>query len=282
MRRTLPFALHEMNVIPDLNRQVTCEGEVGLVFALAGRLSAEVNGRRYALRANDYLLLGAGESARLSTGEGARVTLLRMETAFLDGAGVDGEDLLASFAPARLEENRLVTSQNNANLLIRSFFQNLRRGAALPLGVSYCHHLLALLAIIAGRSAAARKPATEGRGQHAFFINTVYYYVRDHLGEDLSLDTLAEKLYFNKYYIAHAFKRETGMPLHRYIAEKRMERARTLLLRGTPVHRAAAACGYADDAHFIRAFKKKYGLPPKKYCRLHGEREEETPPSARP
>ena len=110
----------------------------------------------------------------------------------------------------------------------------------------------------------------------------MYYYVRDHLGEDLSLDTLAEKLYFNKYYIAHAFKRETGMSLHHYIAEKRIEHALTLLMQGTPVHRAATACGYADDAHFIRAFKKKYGLPPKKYCRFHGERGEETPPAARP
>ena len=148
------------------------------------------------------------------------------------------------------------------------------------MGVSYCHHLLALMAILAGRSA-AHQPA-DGRGQHAFSINAVYYYVRDHLGEDLSLDTLAEKLYFNKYYIAHAFKRETGMSLHHYIAEKRMEHALTLLMQGTPVHRTATACGYADDAHFIRAFKKKYGLPPKKYCRLHGERGEETPPAARP
>ena len=136
------------------------------------------------------------------------------------------------------------------------------------------------MAILVGRSA-AHQPA-DGRGQHAFSINAVYYYVRDHLGEDLSLGTLAEKLYFNKYYIAHAFKRETGMSLHHYIAEKRMEHALTLLMQGTPVHRAATACGYADDAHFIRAFKKKYGLPPKKYCRLHGERGEETPPAARP
>lgn len=281
MRQALPFTLHEMDVVPEAARQVSGEGEACLLFALEGKLIAVVNARRYLLHANDYLLLGTEETARLATGEGARVVLLRMEAAFLESAGVAGENLLAPFSPVRLEENRLVTSQNNANLLIRSFFQNLRRGAALPLGVSYCHHLLALLAIIAGRSA-AHQPATEGRGQHGFSINAVYYYVRDHLSEDLSLDTLAEKLYFNKYYIAHAFKRETGMSLHCYIAEKRMEHALTLLMQGTPVHRAASACGYADDAHFIRAFKKKYGLPPKKYCRLHGERGEEKTPAARP
>ncbi len=280
MRQALPFTLHEMNIVPEITRQAAGEGDACLLFALEGRLIALVSHRRYVLHANDYILLGPEETARLATQGGARVLLLRMETAFLAGAGVGGEDLLAAFTPARLEENRLVTSQNNTNLLIRNFFQNLRRGATLPLGVSYCHHLLALMAILVGRSA-AHQPA-DGRGQHAFSINAVYYYVRDHLGEDLSLDTLAEKLYFNKYYIAHAFKRETGMSLHHYIAEKRMEHALTLLMQGTPVHRTATACGYADDAHFIRAFKKKYGLPPKKYCRLHGERGEETPPAARP
>ena len=183
-----------------------------------------------------------------------------METAFLAGAGVGGEDLLAAFTPARLEENRLVTSQNNTNLLIRNFFQNLRRGATLPLGVSYCHHLLALMAILVGRSA-AHQPA-DGRGQHAFSINAVYYYVRDHLGEDLSLDTLAEKLYFNKYYIAHAFKQETGMSLHHYIAEKRMEHALTLLMQGTP------------------GAPRRYGLRLCRRCTLHPRFQEKVRPAA--
>ena len=270
--------------MPEAHRQLAGEGAACLVFALEGRLMASVGGWQGMLRANDYMLLGPEETVRLTVAreERARVTLLRMEAAFLAGAGAEEDDLLAAFAPARLAENRLVPAQNNSNLLIRSFFQNLRRGPDLPLGISYCQHLLALLAIIAGRSAAAHKPATEGRGQHTLSINAVYYYVRDHLGEDLSLDTLAEKLYFNKYYIAHAFKRETGMSLHRYIAEKRMERAVALLSQGMPVHRAAAACGFADDAHFIRAFKQKFGLPPKKYCRLHSGEGTDEPSPTRP
>ncbi len=279
MRQELPFILQDADVSREGYRQVSGEGEARILFTLEGCVTAVVNQRRSTLRINDYLLLGPEDRARMTAaGEGlSRVTLLRMDPAFLAGAGVAGENLLDVFSPERLEKNRFVSSQHNTNLLIRSFFQNLRRGAELPMGVSYCHHLLALLSIIAGRSAAAQMPAAEGRGQHTLSINAVYYYVRDHLSEDLSLDVLAEKLYFNKYYIAHAFKRETGMSLHQYISEKRLERARELLLMGTPVHRAAAACGYADDAHFVRSFKQKYGLPPKKYCRLHGERGEETP-----
>lgn len=270
MRQALPFTLHEMNIVPEITRQAAGEGDACLLFALEGRLIALVSHRRYVLHANDYILLGPEETARLATQGGARVLLLRMETAFLAGAGVGGEDLLAAFTPARLEENRLVTSQNNTNLLIRYFFQNLRRGATLPLGISYCHHLLALMAILVGRSA-AHQPA-DGRGQHAFSINAVYYYVRDHLGEDLSLDTLAEKLYFNKYYIAHAFKRETGMSLHHYIAEKRMEHALTLLMQvrrcTAPLRPAAMPTMHTSSA----LSRKSTACRRKKYCRFHGER----------
>lgn len=134
MRQALPFTLHEMNIVPEITRQAAGEGDACLLFALEGRLIALVSHRRYVLHANDYILLGPEETARLATQGGARVLLLRMETAFLAGAGVGGEDLLAAFTPARLEENRLVTSQNNTNLLIRIFFKTCAGGPRCPWG----------------------------------------------------------------------------------------------------------------------------------------------------
>ena len=88
MRQALPFTLHEMNIVPEITRQAAGEGDACLLFALEGRLIALVSHRRYVLHANDYILLGPEETARLATQGGARVLLLRMETAFLAGAGV--------------------------------------------------------------------------------------------------------------------------------------------------------------------------------------------------
>lgn len=80
MRQALPFTLHEMNIVPEITRQAAGEGDACLLFALEGRLIALVSHRRYVLHANDYILLGPEETARLATQGGARVLLLRMET----------------------------------------------------------------------------------------------------------------------------------------------------------------------------------------------------------
>lgn len=248
--------------------------ELSLLLS-AGRLGASVGDRHFSMHVNDYLILGPYEEARLFAHQEdatAQAFVLRMDWDTLAEAGADGEDLLSPFSAGSLAHNRLIPATNNTNLLIRNFFRSLQRGSKLSMGRSYCYHLLALTAVLAGRALTAEKSAPERREQQSLSVNDVYYYIRDHLGEDLSLDALAEKLYFNKYYIAHEFKRTAGMPIHQYIVKKRLEHALDLLRRGMPVHQAAAAAGFSDYAHFIRTFKKEYGLPPKKYCRMEIKR----------
>lgn len=45
-------------------------------------------------------------------------------------------------------------------------------------------------------------------------------YIETHLDEELSLDSLARTFYVNKYHIAHVFKENLGLSVHRYITKK--------------------------------------------------------------
>ena len=268
------FTFQKLEISVDMSRQLRTERELSLLLS-AGRLGASVGARYFGMHANDYLILRPYEEVRLCVHPGdtaAQAFILRMDWDALAGAGTEGEDLLSPFSAEALAHNRVILAHNNTNLLIRSFFLNLQKGGKLSMGRSYCYHLLAMTAILAGRALTAEKSTQERREQQSLSMNEVYYYIRDHLSEDLSLDVLAEKLYFSKYYIAHEFKRTAGMPIHQYIVKKRLEHALGLLRQGVPVHQTAAAAGFTDYAHFIRAFKKEYGLPPKKYCRMEMKR----------
>lgn len=64
-----------------------------------------------------------------------------------------------------------------------------------------------------------------------------------------------------------AFKRDVqevfGMPPGRWIRQRRLERARTLLGRGElQVSEVAFQCGFENLSHFSRAFKEAYGTTP--------------------
>jgi len=57
-------------------------------------------------------------------------------------------------------------------------------------------------------------------------------------------------------------RRWTGLSPAQYLRTLRVNQARELLLRGEPVAQAAAACGFADQAHFIRWFARAFGYTP--------------------
>ena len=60
-------------------------------------------------------------------------------------------------------------------------------------------------------------------------VASVKNYIYQHYAEDLSLETLAEKVYLSSGYLSFIFKKETGMNLNRFIRVVRMEKAKELL-----------------------------------------------------
>lgn len=105
-------------------------------------------------------------------------------------------------------------------------------------------------------------------------IDRILRYINANLQEDIKLYEVAEKHYVSQQHLARQFKSFTGFTFHQYIMEKRLRLASYLLDQGQSVTAVIEACGFSDYSNFIRAFKNKYGLPPKKYAeqadRLHG------------
>lgn len=93
--------------------------------------------------------------------------------------------------------------------------------------------------------------------------------IEAHLDEPLTLDQLAAAVGLSVFHFAKMFRTSLGMPPHRYLAERRVERAKQLLRRGAiGLAEIAQACGYASQSHFTRAFKAAIGLPPGEWRRL--------------
>jgi len=93
-------------------------------------------------------------------------------------------------------------------------------------------------------------------------INAVIDYVRDHLQDALSLETLADVAGFSPFHFHRVFKSITDETVNDMVVRLRLERAATLL-RATPtlaITAAAFESGFSSVAVFSRAFKKQYGL----------------------
>ena len=63
-----------------------------------------------------------------------------------------------------------------------------------------------------------------------------------------------------------------GVAVHQYVIQRRVERAKTLLLRDeTSITQIALEAGFAHQSHLARHMRRVLGLPPRALKRLLGE-----------
>jgi len=89
-------------------------------------------------------------------------------------------------------------------------------------------------------------------------------------GAKLDLETLASGVGMSRFQALRAFKERYGLPPHAYQICAQLGRSRTLLRQGYSASEVAHACGFADQSHFGRTFKRVFGITPGAYARLGG------------
>lgn len=95
----------------------------------------------------------------------------------------------------------------------------------------------------------------------------IIHYLEAHYSEDLSLDTLAEALGYNKSYLCVAFKKDTHQTILDCLNMIRIRSAATLIAYGDhPLAQVAQLCGFSSVSHFNRVFLKYAGITPG-HCR---------------
>lgn len=93
-------------------------------------------------------------------------------------------------------------------------------------------------------------------------------YINRHYKDRLTVATLAGQAGLCPVYFSRSFKRATGLPPHRYVLEKKIQKAKDLMsvFAVSPVA-AGDELGFQDYSHFSRIFRKIAGLSPKQYAR---------------
>ncbi|KQZ59682.1 AraC family transcriptional regulator [Lysobacter sp. Root559] len=122
-----------------------------------------------------------------------------------------------------------------------------------------------LLALQSRRSLSADKP---GRALPAWRLRRVQEYIEAHLDEPLSLAELAAVAGYSASHFKPLFKQAVGLPVHRYVLERRVERARSLLLQGEhSIGEIALAAGFSHASHMARCLRRVLGHSPSQLAR---------------
>ncbi|WP_339278179.1 AraC family transcriptional regulator [Paenibacillus sp. FSL W8-0426] len=96
--------------------------------------------------------------------------------------------------------------------------------------------------------------------------------VRTEYDQDLSLESISERLHYTPNYLSSIFRKEYGTTFSEYLMNFRLEVARKWLVdTNMPVKDIAERLGYQNSQNFIRSFRKKENLTPGAYRRMKME-----------
>jgi len=83
------------------------------------------------------------------------------------------------------------------------------------------------------------------------------------LDKEITIAQLADDCGLSASQFARAFRQSTGCPPHRWLLQRRIERAQNLLLTSDKtLPEIASSCGFSDQSHLTRAFGQTVGTPP--------------------
>jgi two-component system, response regulator YesN len=104
------------------------------------------------------------------------------------------------------------------------------------------------------------------RNRNTTIVERVKAFIAAHFAQDISGAILSQALGMSPNYLGQVFKRETGVSVHDYLNDFRIEEAKRLLkTTNLLVFEIAFKVGYRDQQYFSAVFRKRVGLTPKEY-----------------
>ena len=107
-------------------------------------------------------------------------------------------------------------------------------------------------------------PASSTRGGLApWQIGRVKRHIDKELAGRISIDELAQITRLSTSYFSAAFRASFGTSPHDYICRRRIDHTKQLMLTtDTPLCEIALDCGFADQSHLCRVFRRVTGQTP--------------------
>ena len=100
-------------------------------------------------------------------------------------------------------------------------------------------------------------------------LEDIRKYLDENYTNEITLDSLSNTFYINKFYLTRAFKDKYGTTINNYLLDKRIMKAKELLrYSNNSIDDIAKLCGIKDQNYFSRLFKKVEGTSPIKYRKM--------------
>lgn len=248
---------------------------VEILYMVEGNAYVEAGEENYVLEPGDLIVFYPQMShAIYSTGQlPIRYYVLKFDPAHLNISGSALPSISSLIAMAAVEQKLSVYfskekfNQEKMKQLIQGSVKTLEEkqfGYDIIMHSNYCLLMAEILRVWKQEGFQIKKRKKETVLSEKF--TEVSEYISQHYQEDLSVAELAEKFHMSYSHFAAIFKEYYGQTCKEMILTVRLQKAEDLLqFTDFDLTYISQETGFCDCSHFIKAFKQKYGVPPRKY-----------------
>ena len=126
--------------------------------------------------------------------------------------------------------------------------------------------------LVSTHSSMAQRAIAKNGGLGGRRLKQALAYIEDHLSDDLSLSRIASATGVSASHFKTLFRESSGVPIHQYVIQRRIERAKDLLMQGKlSIAEIALATGFSHQSHLARHMRRSVGLSPRAMKQLFAE-----------
>ncbi len=238
-----------------------------IIIFISGNINYTIEGKSYELQPYDILLVNAGEIHRPSVLDNSAYEriIIYVSPQFLNTFSEEEYDLNYCFNRAKQEHSNVLRIHSMEKSKLYQVCQELEHSFSdQAFGKELYQKILFLEFMIQlNRTAILNHINYLDSAKDNTKLVQILDYINEHLGEEISIDSLSARFYLSRYYLMHFFKEETGYTIGNYITEKRLLMAKNLVQNGCSITEACFQSGFKNYSTFSRAFKKAFNTIPK-------------------
>ena len=99
-------------------------------------------------------------------------------------------------------------------------------------------------------------------------LDRIMAYVEENYAEPINISVLAKHFFVSSSTVSHLFQQKMNVSFYRYVTQRRLIAAKTLISQGENLQDVAVNTGFQDYSGFYRAFKQAFGISPRQYRSL--------------
>lgn len=257
---------------PVIHTHEACE----IYYSISGGKQFFIDDRCYETLPGDVFVVAPGEKHRLTELEVRRYErfIVFVSPAFLRQISTAETDLCPIFLHHKSDFcHRLslgAAQQSRLEFLLRKITSAEGFGSDLVETAAFTELLILLGGLYlqqqqALRSQSPAQAKEDSRQCRSPIAPQLLRYIDERITEPLPISQIASAFYISDSYACRIFKEEYGITINKYIQNRRLNIAKSLLSQGLTVTETCERSGFNDYTNFIKLFTRTVGISPKRY-----------------